>query len=102
MESTPGVRDNPTDQRYELPVGDDMAVVTYDVEDGVVAFIHTFVPESLRGRGLATQVVKAALEGARAKGLKVDPQCPTVAAYVKAHPETQDLLTDEARAALGL
>jgi predicted GNAT family acetyltransferase len=37
-------------------------------------------------------VVKAALEHARAHGLKVRPACSYVSSYMRRHPETRDLL----------
>ncbi len=101
MASEPSVHDNPAEQRFELPVDGELAVATYVVDGDVITFEHTFVPESLRGRGLATKLVKAGLDAARAAGRRVVPQCPTFVAYMKSHPETQDLLTPDARAALG-
>jgi predicted GNAT family acetyltransferase len=102
METTSEVRDNPGEQRFELAIDGEMAVAVYHLDGDVITFEHTFVPEALRGRGLATRVVKAALDAARSRGLKVVPQCPTFAAYVKSHPESHDLLTADARAALGV
>jgi uncharacterized protein len=102
MESDGEVRDNPDAQQFELAIGSETAVATYEIDGDVISFIHTFVPEPLRGRGLATRLVTASLDAARRRGLAVDPQCPTFVAYVKAHPETHDLLTPEARTALGV
>jgi predicted GNAT family acetyltransferase len=101
MPSTPEVRDNPDEQRFELAIGDDMAVVEYHLGPDVIRFDHTFVPEALRGRGLATRMVEAGLAAARSRGLSVEPRCAVFVAYIKAHPETYDLLTDDARAAIG-
>jgi len=44
------------------------------------------VPQPFRGRGLATALAKAALEAARAEGLRVIAQCPFVRAYLRKHP----------------
>jgi uncharacterized protein len=101
MESGGEVHDNPDAQRFELAIGSETAVATYELDGDVITFLHTFVPEPLRGRGLATRLIAAALDAARRRGLAVDPQCPTFVAYVKAHPGTHDLLTPEARKALG-
>jgi hypothetical protein len=101
MESAETVRDNPAEHRLELEIGGDMAVATYALDGDVITFEHTFVPETLRGRGLATKLVRAGLDAARANGRKVVPQCPTFVAYVKSHPETHDLLTPDARASIG-
>ena len=53
---------------------------------------HTEVPAALQGQGLAAQLVAAALAWAREQGLRVRPSCSYVAAYMRRHPETRDLL----------
>ena len=54
--------------------------------------MHTEVPEALAGRGVASKLIRGALEMVRAQGLKVVPQCPFVAAYMGKHPEYDDLI----------
>ncbi len=39
-------------------------------------------------------MVKAALAHARAEGLRVEPACSYVRAYMKRHPDTHDLLVE--------
>jgi uncharacterized protein len=56
-----------------------------------VAFVHTFVPPALRGRGIAERLVAAGLTWARAQGLRVIASCSYVAAYLGRHPEWDDL-----------
>ena len=53
---------------------------------------HTEVPPALQGLGLAGELVQAVLDWARAQGLQVRPTCSYVAAYMRRHAETQDLL----------
>ena len=48
--------------------------------------------ESVGGRGVAGDLVKAALDYARAQGLRVVPACSYSAAYVQRHPEYADLV----------
>jgi hypothetical protein len=88
----PAVWDNAKKRRYELDLDGQAAIATYRRKDGVVTFLHTEVPEALRGRGSAKELVKGALEDVRARGEKIVPRCPFVAAYVKKHPEVQDLV----------
>ncbi len=64
----------------------------YRMIDGVMWLTHTEVHTSLQGRGIAAALVQAALDQARALGLKVRPACSYVRAYMRRHPETQDLL----------
>lgn len=100
--SSPSVQDNSTKHRFEYASQGERAVAIYSLEGEVITFIHTLVPESLQGQGIAKQLVLAGLASARERGLHVIPQCPVFAAYMRAHPETHDLLADEGRKLLGL
>ncbi len=92
------VRDNPSHGRFELEQDGALAYAAYQLQDSSITFTHTFVPTSLRGRGLATQLVLAGLASSRARGLQVIPRCPVFRAYMKGHAETHDLLGPEGRA----
>ena len=100
--SPASVQDNPSEHRFEYASQGERAVVVYALAANVITFLHTWVPEALRGQGIATQMVLAGLASARERGLRVIPRCPVFAAYMRAHPETHDLLADEGRALLGL
>lgn len=69
---------------------------TYRLVNGptgpVMHLVHTGVPSALQGRGIAAELVAAALAEARAQGWRVRPVCSYVRAYMRRHPETQDLL----------
>ena len=86
------VRNNEAEHRYELEVDGDLAIAEYRLRPGRISFTHTGVPAALEGRGIGTRLVRAALDDARAKGLKVVPICPFVKHYIDKHPEVQDLL----------
>lgn len=79
-------------QRFETRVDGHLCEADYELIDGVMWMTHTGVPRALEGRGIAAQLVKAALDHARAQGLKVRPSCSYVRVYMQRHPETQDLL----------
>lgn len=100
MSETITVRDNPQEHRFETNVNGQTAVAMYEVASGVITFTHTRVPEALRGKGIANELAKTALAAARERSLQVIPKCTFFASYMKRHPETQDLLTPEARARL--
>ena len=53
---------------------------------------HAEVAPRLRGRGIAGALVQAACDYARARGARLIPSCPYVAAWFLRHPEQQDLL----------
>jgi predicted GNAT family acetyltransferase len=87
-----GVAHNEAAARFELPVQGQLSFAKYHLIDGVMWLTHTETPPALRGHGLAAQVVRAALEHARERGLKVRPACSYVRTYLRRHPEWQDLL----------
>ena len=86
------VRDNKAEHEFELVVDGHRAVAAYQLEGDTIVFTHTIVPKAIEGRGVASKLIRAALDSARDRELKVVPQCPFVAAYIKRHPDTQDLL----------
>ena len=53
---------------------------------------YSFVPRSHRGRGVALQLVRRAVEDARAGGYKITPACGYVAAEFRRHPDWNDVL----------
>jgi len=86
------VRDNPARHRFELDLDGRTASAYYQLSPGVITFTHTEVPAEMSGHGVGSQLVRGALEAARAQGLKVVPKCPFVAAYMAKHAEFNDLL----------
>lgn len=92
MQPTPEVLHNETAARFELRVDGRLSFAQYQLIDGVMWLTHTETPPPLRGRGLAARVVHAALDHARAHGLTVRPACSYVRAYLRRHPEQQDLV----------
>jgi uncharacterized protein len=86
------VSDNPAHHRYELAVDGHIAATYYQIADGVITFVHTEVPPELAGKGIASTLIKGALDQVRARGLKVIAQCPFVKAYIDKHPDYADLL----------
>lgn len=85
------VRDNRLVERFEVEVDGLLAYSKYHIKPGSIRFIHTIVPEQLEGRGVGSAIARAALDSARARGLRVIPQCPFIRAYIERHPEYQDL-----------
>ena len=100
--ASPPVRDNRERQRFETEDEGQLSIAEYQLGAGTIAFTHTLVPPALRGRGIATRLVEAALASARAQRLGVVPRCSMFSVYMQRHPETHDLLTPAARRLLGL
>ena len=83
---------NRAKSRFEAEVEGKMAVLDYVESPGRMTFTHTYTPIGLRGRGIASQVVHAGLEYARANNLAVVPQCWFVADYIDGQPEYEALV----------
>jgi predicted GNAT family acetyltransferase len=86
------VRDNKSLGRFELDVEGIVAFANYRLAPGTVIITHTETPRSLRGRGVASELVRGALEMIRADGLKVVAGCSFVVDYLQDHPEFADLV----------
>lgn len=98
MNTTPIVIDNSARHRFEIDLGDgEFAFAQYNLLPGAIRFYHTVVPDSHSGQGLGTALIRAGLAAARERGLKVIPICPFFAAYLRKHPEEQDLVPREHR-----
>jgi uncharacterized protein len=64
------------------------AVLEYSrLNDGVLDFRHTFVPEAERGRGLGGRLVAGAMEHVERLDAMIRPTCPFVRAWIEKHPE---------------
>jgi len=83
---------NEAEHCFEMNVEGHTAAVYYELSDGVITFTHTEVPKELGGRGIGSQLAKAALAQTRSKGLKVVAQCSFMNGYIGKHPEYADLL----------
>lgn len=79
-------------RRFLASVDGVQAELDYEASGGVMRLTHTGVPSAIGGRGVAAELVRAALDHARAQGLKVVPACSYAEGYIKRHPEYQDLL----------
>ena len=86
------VADNPDAARYELTVdGERAGFVTYRQSPGVIAFLHAEVDPSRARRGLGSQLMRGAMDDARARGRAVRPVCPFVQWFRETHEEDRDL-----------
>ena len=79
-------------KRFELRVDSVLAsIADYRVLGNRVTMPHTVTAPEYRGLGFAAEVVRAALDDARARGLQVVPTCWFVAEFIDSNPEYQDL-----------
>jgi predicted GNAT family acetyltransferase len=76
--------------RYEMKTEHGLAVAVYHQQGDRRIFTHTEVPRADEGKGLASRLVKEALDDTRRAGFKIQPTCSFVVAYVRRHPEYRD------------
>ena len=84
------VRDNKVLGRFELDVEGAVAFANYRVTPQAIVITHTETPRSLRGRGVASELIKGSLDLIRADGNKVIAGCGFVVDYLYKHPEYAD------------
>jgi predicted GNAT family acetyltransferase len=85
------IRDNAQLHRFEMEVDGHVAFIRYRREAGRIVLIHTEVPAELGARGIGKKLVQGTLDLIRTRGEKIEPVCPFVAAWLKRHPEYDDL-----------
>jgi uncharacterized protein len=82
-----------TMSRFEIEEGGQTAYLEFELDAaGWLTLWHTEVPEALRGRGLATELAKAAFDYAKSNELRVDVICPMALRYLEEHPELRPLV----------
>lgn len=85
------IRHDADDQRFSTVVDGVEARLDYRRGDGLITITHTLVPTAIGGRGIAGELVRAALDFARSAGLKVSAVCSYSDAWMRRHPDYDDL-----------
>ncbi len=78
---------NEAESRFEFAGDEGLAVLEYRREGRVWDLHHTFVPDSMRGMGVAGVLARTALEHIREEGGSVRPSCSYIEAFVRKKPE---------------
>jgi len=86
------VVDNAREHRFEMQIGDELAVSYYRIEDGRVVLLHTEVPQHYSGQGVGSRLARGTFEIIRARGQRAITKCPFMAAYASRHPEYARML----------
>lgn len=87
------IRDEPEEQAYVIDVdGARAGKAEYRTIEGRRVFTHTEVDGEYSGMGLATRLVRFALDDMRGQQKQIVPLCPFFAAYIRRHPEFNDMV----------
>jgi len=78
--------------RFSMQTDGHLCVLDYTLNGQTMTITHTGVPQAVGGRGIAAQLMAAALDAARRQGWRVLPVCSYASAYMRRHPGTEDLL----------
>ncbi|WP_439477111.1 GNAT family N-acetyltransferase [Brevundimonas sp.] len=89
-------RDVRADQRFEQGFADPegqlrTVFADYAVQGTTRLILHVEADPVLRGTGAAGRFMQALGEHARAEGLKLAPRCGYAVAWLKRHPEFDDI-----------
>ncbi|QYJ71549.1 N-acetyltransferase [Shewanella sp. FJAT-51649] len=70
-------------QRFVIPVDGHEAVLEYRPNGQHIDFNRTFVPDELRGKGLAERLVRHGLKWAKAQDFEIEASCWYVQKFLK-------------------
>ena len=86
MTETITIERNDAKRRYELTLGDEVAgYAEFRTTPTSIVFTHTVVRPEFEGQGLGTRLAKFVLDDAVARGERIVPRCPFIAAYLREH-----------------
>ena len=87
------VQHDSANRQFTAAVNGSDAHLDYEMRDArTMDTTHTYTPPAARGQGVASRLVRAALDHARGEGWRVIPSCWYVAGWIDRHPEYEDLL----------
>ncbi len=84
--------DNEAQSRFELDLGQAIAVAYYKRDGDTITLLHTEVPQEFSGRGLGSRLAGAVFRRLRQRSARVIAKCPFMATYATRHPEYADIL----------
>ena len=88
--------DDPAASRFEArtPGGEVAGYAEYRRGASRMVFTHTVVEPRFEGRGVASALIRFALDDTRGRGLAVKPICPFVRSFIARHADYQALLDE--------
>jgi predicted GNAT family acetyltransferase len=86
------VRHEPEQMQFVATVDGETALLQYRLRDGIMRIVHTEVPEPVAGQGIAGDLMRAALDMARASGWRIEAACSYAKSFLSQHREYDDLV----------
>ena len=79
--------------KFEIERDGGISFLAYEIDgERWISLLHTEVPPTLRGRGIANELAQMGFEYAKAHEMKVDVVCPIVFHFLSKHPEYKSLI----------
>lgn len=86
------VVDHPERSRYELHLGSEVVgFADYSLADSVITIPHVETAPQHRGKDFAARLMSGVVADARERSLTIRPLCGYASAYMRRHPDTNDL-----------
>jgi len=82
-------------QRFSTIVDGQLAVLDYQLSNRVMTITHTGVPPPIAGRGIAAELMHAAVAAASGAGWTINPVCSYAAAFMRRHPDGSERQHEE-------
>lgn len=95
MSTELNIKHNAAAQHFEYTENGKAAFIEYKIIDRSIAFMHTYVPPEMEGRGIAGALTVFAFNYAKEHHMPVIVYCPYIRGYVKKHPELKEQLDPE-------
>ncbi|MFL6046879.1 MAG: GNAT family N-acetyltransferase [Propionibacteriaceae bacterium] len=87
MQDSVRIERNDAAERYELTLdGELVGFAQFRTSPGRIVFTHTVVEPEHEGHGFGSRLAKFVLDDAVARGDRIVPLCPFIAAYLREHP----------------
>ena len=81
--------------QFEYHLKEGFAFGKYILKDKILILRHVFVPEPLRGQGIAGKMMEEIMEFItsrnKSEGLKIQPFCAYARSWLEKHPEFNDV-----------
>lgn len=95
------VDDDTENHRFVARIdGEVVGFAVYHQTAGARLFVHTEVDDSQQGKGVASALMRGALDDMKEKDMTVVPLCPYVRRWIGEHDEYQSLIDDDLDRAL--
>lgn len=92
-------------ENHRIYVNDEQGKIIVDatfpfIKPGVVVVDHTYVDPSLRGQGVASQLMHEVYQHIKKLGYKAVATCPYAVVWFKKHKECNDIIDETVQATL--